>query len=104
MTEPRDPSAGALMKRIALAWLLLLPQSLLAQTIYRHVDENGIVAFSDVATEGAESMTLEVIAPRENAFGSGAIPSGAVLAAAPPRRAPGCHAAPRGHHPHYWGA
>ena len=31
-----------------------------AQTVYRHVDENGVVSFSDVETEGAESMTLAV--------------------------------------------
>jgi hypothetical protein len=39
-----------------------------AQTIYRHVDENGVVSFSDVQTEGSQSMTLEVREPRENAF------------------------------------
>ena len=39
-----------------------------AQTVYRHVDENGVVSFSDVATEGAETLTLEVSAPREEAF------------------------------------
>ena len=39
-----------------------------AQTVYRHVDEHGVVSFSDVQTEGAESMTLAVSAPRENAF------------------------------------
>ena len=40
----------------------------LAQTVYRHVDENGVVSFSDVHTEGSESVTLEVREPRENAF------------------------------------
>ena len=52
----------------AVLGLILLPSAALAQTVYRHVDEDGLVSFSDVATEGAESLTLEVSEPRENAF------------------------------------
>lgn len=55
--------------RIALAGtLLLLAAPGLAQTVYRHVDENGVVSFSDVATEGAESLTLAVSEPPEDAL------------------------------------
>ena len=48
--------------------LLCIATPALAQTVYRHVDENGIVSFSDVETDGAESMTLAVSTPREDAF------------------------------------
>lgn len=57
--------------RAATVLLAVLPfcsVPILAQTVYRHVDENGVVTFSDVAMEGAESMTLEVSEPPAGAF------------------------------------
>jgi len=45
-----------------------LPAVAGAQTVYRHVDENGVVSFSDVETDGAEVMDLEVAAVREGAM------------------------------------
>jgi hypothetical protein len=65
MFEHRRISIGL---SVALFGVLLLPCAAVAQTIYRHIDENGLISFSDVATEGAESLTLEVSEPRENAF------------------------------------
>jgi hypothetical protein len=47
---------------------LCLPVTVAAQTVYRHVDEHGVVTFSDVATDGAEAMELEVAAVREEAL------------------------------------
>jgi hypothetical protein len=37
-----------------------------AQTIYRHVDENGVVSFSDVETEGSEPVEIQVPVVRED--------------------------------------
>jgi hypothetical protein len=69
MFEHRDRRhCTSLTRSSALIALLLLSTQTLAQTVYRNVDENGVVSFSDVETEGAESMTLEVTAPRENAL------------------------------------
>jgi hypothetical protein len=63
----RHDRSGSL-KGVWTVALLLTSTPVLGQTVYRHVDENGIVSFSDVETEGAETMTLEVSAPRERAF------------------------------------
>ncbi len=68
MIDYSDRTGSLALQCASLTALLLLAQPSLAQTIYRHVDENGVVTFSDVETDGAESMTLEVSAPRENAF------------------------------------
>lgn len=38
-----------------------------AQTIYRSVDENGVVSFSDVETDGARQMQVTTAPVRENA-------------------------------------
>ena len=63
----RHDRAGSL-KGVWTVALLLASAPVLGQTVYRHVDENGVVSFSDVETEGAETMTLEVSVPRESAF------------------------------------
>ncbi len=61
--KPRRPASlsGALFA------LLCLATPALSQTVFKHVDENGVVSFSDVETEGAESMTLTVSEPPANA-------------------------------------
>jgi hypothetical protein len=48
--------------------VLCLPAAAGAQTVYRHVDENGVISFSDVETDGAEVMDLEVATVRESAM------------------------------------
>ena len=44
--------------RTALMWLLLLPALVVAQTIYKHVDEDGNVTYSDEPMENAEEVKL----------------------------------------------
>ncbi len=69
MFESRDRRhRTAFYFKSTLLALLFASTPTLAQTVYRHVDENGVVSFSDVETEGAETMTLEVSAPPENAL------------------------------------
>lgn len=55
---------------ILMTSLLLLAFTPLAQgeTVYRHVDENGVVSFSDVHTEGDETLELDVPEVREDAL------------------------------------
>ena len=48
--------------------LLALAPAAGAQTVYRHVDEHGVVSFSDVETDGAETMELEVTEVRKTAL------------------------------------
>ena len=67
MFEHRQHHIVIIGQSVLLA-LLFISMPTLAQTVYKHVDENGVVSFSDVATDGAESMTLEVRAPNENAL------------------------------------
>ncbi len=52
----------------SLVLLLALAPPAGAQTVYRHVDENGVVSFSDVETEGAETVELAVPEVRETAL------------------------------------
>ncbi|MDX1571795.1 MAG: DUF4124 domain-containing protein [Xanthomonadales bacterium] len=42
----------------AMMWLLLLPGLVAAQTIYKHVDEDGNVTYSDEPIENAEEIEL----------------------------------------------
>lgn len=53
--------------RSTLLALILISTPTFAQTVYKRVDENGVVSFSDVETDGAQSMTLPVSVPNENA-------------------------------------
>ncbi len=47
--------------------LVAAPSMVRAQTIYRSVDENGVVSFSDVETDGAREMQVATAPVRENA-------------------------------------
>lgn len=55
-------AAGVLMLMIAWA-----SAAAAAQTVYRSVDENGVVSFSDVASNGAERLELSPVPVREDA-------------------------------------
>ncbi len=55
---------------IGVMLLLCLPAAdLAARVVYRSVDENGVVSFSDVRTERAEPVELPVVVVREGAAG-----------------------------------
>lgn len=54
-------------RRTLMLALMCLPAAGFAQTVYRNVDDNGVVSFSDVATEGAERLELLTAPVREHA-------------------------------------
>lgn len=55
-------------RHIGAALLLFLSVPLAAEEVYRTVDENGVVTFSDVETAGAEPVNLPPVVEREDAL------------------------------------